>query len=108
MNTNGIPKSWVPTRLASIADVRLGRQRSPARAKGPHMRPYMRAANVTWHGIDVTDVKEMDFTPSEYETYGLRRDDILLGEASGSPDEVGKAAIWRDEFPGACFQNTLI
>jgi type I restriction enzyme S subunit len=72
------------------------------------MRPYMRAANVTWQGIDTTDVKEMDFTPAEYETYGLRRGDILLGEASGSPGEVGKAAIWRDEVPGACFQNTLI
>jgi type I restriction enzyme, S subunit len=72
------------------------------------MRPYMRAANVTWQGIDTTDVKEMDFTPAEYEIYGLRAGDILLGEASGSAEEVGKAAIWRDQVPGACFQNTLI
>jgi len=72
------------------------------------MRPYMRAANVTWQGIDTTDVKEMDFTPAEYKVYALRRGDILLGEASGSPGEVGKPAIWRDDVPGACFQNTLI
>lgn len=108
MTKGEAPKGWIPARLATIAEVRLGRQRSPARAEGPHMRPYMRAANVTWEGIDTTDVKEMDFTPAEYETYGLRRGDILLGEASGSPHEVGKAAIWSDDVPGACFQNTLI
>jgi type I restriction enzyme S subunit len=72
------------------------------------MRPYMRAANVTWQGIDTTDVKEMDFTPAEYEVYALHRGDILLGEASGSSGEVGKSAIWRNDVPGACFQNTLI
>ncbi len=72
------------------------------------MRPYMRAANVTWQGIAASDVKEMDFTPDEQHTYGLKRGDILLSEASGSASEVGKPAIWRDEVPGACFQNTLI
>ena len=36
------------------------------------MRPYMRAANVTWDGISSHDVKEMDFTPAEFETYALR------------------------------------
>jgi type I restriction enzyme S subunit len=106
--SRGTPKTWASTPLASIAEVRLGRQRSPVRATGPHMRPYMRAANVTWQGINATDVKEMDFTPAEYETYRLRRGDILLAEASGSPDEVGKPAIWSNEVPGACFQNTLI
>jgi type I restriction enzyme, S subunit len=94
--------------LSDLADVRLGRQRSPARAVGPYMRPYMRAANVTWAGINVEDVKEMDFRPDETPAYELRSGDILLAEASGSPSEVGKPAIWRDEIPGACFQNTLI
>ena len=42
------------------------------------MRPYMRAANVTWNGISLHDVKEMDFTPEEFETYALRRGDLLL------------------------------
>lgn len=72
------------------------------------MCPYIRAANITWHGIDVSDVKEMDFTAREQETYRLRRGDILLSEASGSASEVGKPAVWQDEVPGACFQNTVI
>lgn len=99
---------WERVPLSEIAEVRLGRQRSPKRAVGPNMRPYMRAANVTWNGISLHDVKEMDFTPEEFETYTLRRGDLLLSEASGSASEVGKPAIWNDEVPDCCFQNTLI
>lgn len=106
--TASIPRGWERVPLEQIAEVRLGRQRSPERAHGKYMRPYMRAANVTWAGIDVADVKEMDFTPDEAETYELKDGDILLSEASGSPSEVGKPALWRSEIPGACFQNTLI
>ena len=72
------------------------------------MRPYMRAANVTWNGISLHDVKEMDFSPQEFEGFALRPGDVLVGEASGSRLEVGKSAVWRGEVPGACFQNTLI
>lgn len=103
-----LPKGWVRVPLSEVAEVRLGRQRSPDRAKGEHMRPYMRAANVTWEGISLKDVKEMDFSPKEFGTYELRDGDILLSEASGSAMEVGKPALWRGQLEGCCFQNTLI
>ena len=103
-----LPEGWVWASLALIGEVRLGRQRSPKRAQGPHMRPYLRAANVTWHGLDLSDVKEMDFSPNEQEIYRLHRGDILLAEASGSADEVGKPAIWDEQIEDCCFQNTLI
>ena len=72
------------------------------------MRPYLRAANVTWRGLDLSDVKEMDFTASESDTYELRPGDLLLAEASGSPGEVGKPAQYKAEIDGCCFQNTLL
>ena len=99
---------WAHVRLEAIAEVRLGRQRSPARALGPNMRPYMRAANVTWNGMDLADMKDMDFSPGEQVTYRLRDGDILLSEASGSISEVGKPAIWRNQIEECYFQNTLI
>jgi type I restriction enzyme S subunit len=103
-----LPTGWESTRLADVAEVRLGRQRSPKRATGDRMRPYLRAANVTWSGLRLSDVKEMDFTASESETYELRPGDLLLSEASGSPGEVGKPAQYQGEIEGCCFQNTLI
>ena len=72
------------------------------------MRPYLRAANVTWQGICVDDVNEMNFDDMDFEKYKLASGDILLNEASGSPNEVGKPAIWRNEVEGCCFQNTLL
>jgi type I restriction enzyme S subunit len=105
---NDLPESWEVSTVGEIATVQLGRQRSPKNHTGPHMRPYLRSANVTWRGIDTTDVKEMNFDPDEAATFELREGDILLNEASGSPGEVGKPAIWRNEIPGTCFQNTLL
>jgi type I restriction enzyme S subunit len=72
------------------------------------MRPYLRAANVTWSGLSLDDVKEMNFSPGEVETFRLKSGDILLSEASGSASEVGKPAIWQDEIEDCCFQNTLL
>lgn len=103
-----LPASWTSITLSGLAEIRLGRQRSPDKAHGPHMAPYLRAANVTWTGLDLSDVKHMAFTPNEQETYRLQTGDILLSEASGSAGEVGKPAIWSNEIDGCCFQNTLI
>src|SRR4051794_9538680 len=103
-----LPHGWEQLRLADIAEVRLGRQRSPKNATGARMRPYLRAANVTWAGLSLTDVNTMAFTEDESETYELRAGDLLLGEASGSPSEVGKPGQYRGEIDGCCFQNTLL
>jgi type I restriction enzyme S subunit len=103
-----LPDGWEWTLLASIAEVQLGRQRSPKNHSGPNMRPYLRAANVTWDGLALEDVKEMNFSPKEVETFRLRHGDILLSEASGSASEVGKPAMWKGEIEECCFQNTLL
>ena len=103
-----MPRAWTTSRLADIADVRLGRQRSPKNATGDRMRPYLRAANVKWGGLELSDVNEMAFTEAESETYELRLGDLLLGEASGSPSEVGKPGQYKGEIDGCCFQNTLL
>ena len=103
-----LPQGWAWASLSMLGEVRLGRQRSPKRATGPYMRPYLRAANVTWDGLDLSNVKQMDFNPPEFEVYQLVPGDILLGEASGSVDEVGKPVVWNGQVDGCCFQNTLI
>src|SRR5690606_22597029 len=40
--------------------------------------------------------------------FELKFGDVLLNEGSGSAKEVGKPAIWRDEIPGCCYQNTVL
>lgn len=72
------------------------------------MCPYLRAANVTWDGLDLSNVNEMNFPPEQLETFRLKAEDILLSEASGSASEVGKPALWRGQIENCCFQNTLL
>lgn len=102
-----LPEGWCWIRVSQAGDVQLGRQRSPKHHTGPHMRPYLRVANVFEDRIDISDVMEMNFTPSEYETYSLGYGDILLNEGQ-SLELVGRPAMYRDEVPGACFTNTLV
>ena len=43
-----LPDGWQKLTISQIADVQLGRQRSPQHHFGEQMRPYLRAANVSW------------------------------------------------------------
>ena len=93
--------------VGQVGEVLLGRQRAPQHDDGPSMRPYLRAANVFDGYIDTTDVKSMNFSPSEYQRYSLQDGDILLNEGQ-SRELVGRSAVFRGEVPDACFQNTLV
>ena len=105
---NDLPPDWGWATIDEIAEVQLGRQRSPEHHFGERVRPYLRSANVTWSGISLHDVKEMNFDGADFEKYKLEPGDLLLNEASGSPGEVGKPAIWNGEIDDCCFQNTLL
>ena len=94
--------------VGQVGEVLLGRQRAPQHEDGPSMRTYLRAANVFDGYIDTADIKSMNFSSSEYQRYSLQDGDILLNEGNSSREVVGRSAIFRDEVPGACFQNTLV
>ena len=102
-----LPSGWQWVRVSDVGEVKLGRQRSPEHHTGTHMRPYLRVANVFEDRIAMDSILQMNFTPDEYETYQLRSGDILLNEGQ-SLELVGRPAIYRDEVPGSCFQNTLV
>ena len=103
-----LPTTWVLPTVAAVATVRVGQQRSPARNSGAHPTPYLRAANIHDGRLDLSSVLEMDFAPSERRVFSLDPGDILVAEASGSPSQVGRSAIWRGEIPACCYQNTVI
>jgi type I restriction enzyme S subunit len=58
------------------------------------MRPYVRAANITWDGWNLSDVKRMNFDERDFKRFKLQPGDVLINEGSGSAGEVGKPAIW--------------
>jgi type I restriction enzyme S subunit len=102
-----LPEGWVWANYEQVGQLNLGRQRAPKYHTGPNMRPYLRVQNVFEDRIDLSDVMEMDFPPSDFEKYQLTPGDLLLNEGQ-SPELLGRPAIYRGELPGVCFTNTLI
>jgi len=96
---------WVKARDAG--QILMGRQLSPKYRTGKSTRKYLRVANVFDGFIDTSDVNEMDFNESEFSTFRLQSGDVLLNEGQ-SRELVGRSAIFRDDVPDCCFQNTLI
>jgi type I restriction enzyme, S subunit len=103
-----LPAGWAWVKVDALGEVQLGRQRSPKNRSKDFPTKYIRAANITENGLALTDVMDMEFTPDDFQRYQLKYGDILLSEASGSPDQVGKPALWRNQIPNCCFQNTII
>lgn len=101
-----LPDGWRQCLISDIGKVQSGRQRSPHFTAGK-LRPYLRVANVFDGHIDTSDVLEMYFSDTEFETFRLQNGDILLNEGQ-SLELVGRSAIYRGDPPGCCFQNTLI
>lgn len=103
-----LPSGWLWLTAESVGIVQLGRQRSPKNRSKDYPTKYIRAANITEQGLDLDDVLDMDFLPHELSAYRLEKGDLVLSEASGSAAQVGKPAIWDDQIPNCCFQNTVI
>lgn len=104
---DALPPGWCTMPVSATGRVQLGRQRAPQHHDGPHMRPYLRVANVFEDRIDTTDVMSMNFTPDEFESYRLEPGDILLNEGQ-SAELVGRPAMFRGDVEDCCFTNTLV
>lgn len=97
------------TQCGRLAEIQLGRQRSPETEYGDYMIPYIRSANVTDGHIDLDDVKQMNFSPHEQEVFGLRPGDVLVTEAAGSAESIGASCIWMEPAkPVYGYQNHLL
>ncbi|MCX6968550.1 MAG: restriction endonuclease subunit S [Verrucomicrobia bacterium] len=100
-------RGWMLLKVGVAGRVQLGRQRAPQYQSGKHTRPYVRVANVYEDRLALSDVLSMDFDREDFEAHRLEHGDILLNEGQ-STELVGRTAMWRNEIPGCCFQNTLI
>lgn len=67
------------------------------------LKPYLRAQNILWETVDVSDIKEMWFSPNEIKIYRLSKNDLLVSEGG----EVGRAAIWNEEIDECYIQNSV-
>lgn len=98
---------WRKLTVGEAGKVDLGRQRHPDWHTGPHMRPYLRVANVFEDRLDLRDVMQMDFPPEVFDRFRLTPGDILLNEGQ-SPEYLGRPAMYRGEPAEIAFTNSLL
>lgn len=95
-------------RLSDVADITGGLTKNTKRNKLNLKLPYLRVANVSFASIDVSEMLEIGLTEDERDKTILKYGDLLFVEGNGSPDQIGRVAIWRDEIIPCVHQNHLI
>ena len=99
-----IPQEWKIGRVKHIYDVTLGKMLQPApKSDEDELCAYMCAANINWHGVDLSVVKKMWFSEKDKETYRLAAGDLVVTEGG----DVAVSCIWNDELPECYIQNAV-
>lgn len=95
-------------KLSDIATITGGLTKNSRRDKFELRKPYLRVANVFFASINTTEILDIGLTKEEYEKTLLRNGDLLFVEGNGSPDQIGRVAIWNGEIEDCVHQNHLI
>jgi type I restriction enzyme S subunit len=66
-------------------------------------KPFLGNRAVQWGRIDLADMGEVKWTPSDRQRFRLREGDLLVCEGG----EVGRAAIWHQPIEECCYQKAL-
>ncbi|MEU4048004.1 hypothetical protein AB0F09_02170 [Streptomyces olivaceus] len=120
LTTPGIGKSgsrnhtwpWLPreldvARLGYLARVQSGVTVHGARDRDPEDSeyPYLRVANVQGERVDLTEVKTITIPKPMAMRSTLRPGDVVMTEANGNPDNLGRGAVWHGEIANMVHQN---
>lgn len=107
-NDESVPHSWTWALLGDVSSIGGGIQKQPKRAPVENASPFLRVANVGRGRLDLGDVHQIELFDGELTRYGLAPGDLLVVEGNGSPDQIGRSAIWHGEIDPCVHQNHLI
>ncbi|MEU8296491.1 restriction endonuclease subunit S [Micromonospora sp. NPDC048909] len=105
---NRLPPGWSYARIDRVARVQGGIQKQGKRRPVKNRYPFLRVANVLRGKLDLSEVHEVELFDGELERYQLEYGDLLVVEGNGSPDQIGRAAVWDETIPECVHQNHLI
>ena len=109
--STGIPTSWHWMTIGdkSLSDVVAGLTKNDARRKNLSLEvPYLRVANVQKNELMLDEVKTIRVTGEEAQKKSLRKGDLLVVEGNGSPEQIGRVALWDGSIPKCVHQNHII
>ncbi len=100
-----IPKEWEVKALGALAEivsgVTLGSKIEIIDGIGV---PYLRVANVQDGYFDLSEVKTVRVSQTQFEKLQLRHGDVLMNEG-GDFDKLGRGSVWQEEIKPCIHQN---
>lgn len=103
-----LPEGWTWSNFDLTANVQGGIQKQPLRTPKNNAYPYLRVANVLRGKLDLSEISEFELFGDELEKLRLQFGDLLIVEGNGSPDQIGRCAIWMGEIENCVHQNHII
>ena len=98
-----IPAHWEVAPVYARYEVALGKMLDAKQITGEAPGKYLRNVDVQWDSVQVEDLPDMDFSPSERNRYLLRPGDLLVCEGG----EVGRTAVWCGELNECFYQKAI-
>jgi type I restriction enzyme, S subunit len=103
-----LPSGWVWASVAQLADVISGLTKNPSRETLPLKLPYLRVANVYANELRLDEMAEIGVADNELQKLLVLKNDLLVVEGNGSPDQIGRVAKWDGSIAPCVHQNHLI
>src|SRR5664280_1820753 len=105
---SNLPVGWQTVPVGDVAEVSGGITKNPKRRPDKTPIPFLRVANVHRYGLNLTEVHQIEVFEGELDRMRLRPGDLLVVEGNGSPDQIGRSALWGGEIDPCVHQNHLI
>ena len=104
----GANKKYPSVHLDEVSLVTSGLTKNPNRPAFPLKMKYLRVANVLYDHIDLDDIQEIGVQDDEVSKASLSAGDVLFVEGNGSPDQIGRVAVWDGQVSPMLHQNHII
>ncbi len=103
-----LPEGWEWATVETVGEIQGGIQKQPKRRPKNNAYPYLRVANVHRNKLILDEIKKMELFEGELEKLRLVEGDLLIVEGNGSPNEIGRMAVWDGSIENCVHQNHII
>lgn len=108
LGEEGLPIGWRWATVGEIGEISGGLTKNSKRDALKKKMPYLRVANVYANELQLDDVSEIGVEEKEIKRALLQDGDLLVVEGNGSPDQIGRVAIWNGSISPCLHQNHII
>jgi type I restriction enzyme S subunit len=103
-----IPVDWGCVNLGDVCEIMGGISKGSHRTPKMHPVRYLTVAHVQTNELILSDERFFEVSPQELNRWRLEIGDLLIVEGNGSPDQVGRTALFKGEIADCVHQNHVI